>query len=273
MRHHRIIWYMAATAVLLAATIIAVRRTAEAPADAEANRQLVASFLAAIERDSQAREPATRSLINRVATLAKLGELDSAEGYYALGLRLRFEGRPAQAVEAFRKAILLKPDWSRPHNSLGVVLYRLGRANEAEASFRRAIELDPESSRAHNDLAVLLRLEGRLDEAQPEALRAVELGPDDLAANNNYGNMLVALGRYDEAEKYYQTASALDPDHPAPHYNLACLASLRGRHEEAFSFLARAIRLDSAFREEARKDPHLAPLREHPRFEELVGSP
>lgn len=269
MKHHRLIWYVAFASVLCAIGVITIRKTVEAPSSNDRN-QPVRSFLAAVDRDPQLRRSETKRLVNRLASLAETGDAVSAEAFYALGLRLRLEGRFSEAADAFGKAVQLRPDWARGYNGLGGVLYRLGKVAEAEKALRRAITLDPMLSRAHNDLAVMLRLENRLQEALPEAQRAVELAPDDIAAQNNYGNLLLAMGRFEEAAECYRKATELDPSHPAPFYNLACLASIMGKEEEAFGFLKKAITLDPMYASEALHDPHLEPLRKRADFAERL---
>lgn len=232
----------------------------------------VATMLALIEADPTMDEAETKAAVAVVAKHAQDGDLHTAESYYALALyyteQQSFEG----AEEAYRSAIALKPEWSRPHNGLGVLLanHTEGRAEEAEEAYRTAIRLEPEWSRPHNDLAILLRLTGRLDEAQQEALTALRYGPDSVATHNNYANLLVKQGRLDEAEPFYLKAIRLDSEHPKPYYNLACLYSLQGKKEQVYPLLNKAITLDERLRAEAQKDPDFETLREDPEFGKIL---
>jgi tetratricopeptide (TPR) repeat protein len=54
-------------------------------------------------------------------------------------------------------------------------------------------------------------------------------------------------------------------------YNIACVQSLLGRGEEALDTLRTAIESWPKFKENAGKDDDFAPLREDPRFLELIG--
>lgn len=201
------------------------------------------------------------------------GGPNTAESYYALA-QYHTENRSFEAAEeAYRSAIALNPEWSRPYNGLGVLLanHTEGRAAEAEAAFRTAIRLEPEWSRSHNDLAILLRLTDRLDEAEQEALTALRYGPDDVANNNNYANLLVEQGKLSEAEPFYHKAIAIDPTHPKPYYNLACLYSLQGKKDQAYPLLKKAIALNESLRAEAQKDPDFEALREDPEFRKILN--
>ena len=63
------------------------------------------------------------------------------------------------------------------------------------------------------------------------------------------------------------------PQYPALPYNLACAESLAGRTDDAIGHLRRALEADDSLRELARTDSDLDPVRDDPRFAELVGSP
>jgi hypothetical protein len=55
------------------------------------------------------------------------------------------------------------------------------------------------------------------------------------------------------------------------HFNLACVESLAGRTDAAFEHLREAVaRGDERMHRLARTDDDLAPLRDDPRFEELL---
>jgi len=286
MKHHGVIWVITGIAVLVAGIVVGVREARAPVTDTpDSPIQTVVGYLspqqtdlvveamkACIDKDPQARRYNTRSLVEAVASLAENGVLESAETYYALGLRLSGQQRFSDAETAYRKAIELRPDWNWGHSALGILLQTVGRMDEAEQAFRKAVDLDPKWSRAHNDLAILLRLTERYPEAETEAKKALALDPDSIAANNNYGNLLVALKRYDEAEEAYRKAIASEPDHPAPFFNLACLACLRGRRDEVVPLLVCAITFDDAYLDQARQDPDLESMRNDPIFKKLVDT-
>jgi protein O-GlcNAc transferase len=60
-----------------------------------------------------------------------------------MGNALSSLGRKEEAMEWYRKAIALNPNYADPHNGMGVVLSSLGRKEEAERYYCRAIELKP----------------------------------------------------------------------------------------------------------------------------------
>jgi len=282
MKQQRTIWVITGLVVLAAGIVLIARKLDEqstegnnapiAQTPSETESHLIRAMIDLLTQDPGVDRPHTQAAVNAVADLAATGRLVTAETCYAVGLCRSRQQAFDEGEAAFRKAIELNPGWSWPYNNLGILLadHTKGRMQEAEAAFRTAIRLDPQWSRPHNDLAILLRLAGRLDEAEQAALTALHLDPNNVATRNNYGNLLVARKRLTEAEAEYRKAIELDPDHPKPYYNLACAYSLQHRNGEALPLLAKAIALNDALREEARKDPDLDPIRDDPEFQKLL---
>jgi tetratricopeptide (TPR) repeat protein len=72
------------------------------------------------------------------------------------------------------------------------------------------------------------------------------------------------------AVRVMEEALAERPDHAGNLYNLACFESLAGRRKDALAHLRSAIELDAHYREYARDDEDLAPLRGDPELETLL---
>jgi tetratricopeptide (TPR) repeat protein len=79
-------------------------------------------------------------------------------------------------------------------------------------------------------------------------------------------------GRLDEGRAVMEQLIAEKPDYWATHYNAGCWESLAGNPDEALGHLRRAKELNA---EEAapyfREDSDLDPIRDDPRFQELLG--
>jgi mannose-6-phosphate isomerase-like protein (cupin superfamily) len=80
-------------------------------------------------------------------------------------------------------------------------------------------------------------------------------------------------GRYDEGRAIMLQLIAEKPGHWATHYNTGCFESLAGNADAAFEHLRRAKELDTAgdSAQYFREDTDLDPIREDPRFQELLG--
>jgi hypothetical protein len=62
------------------------------------------------------------------------------------------------------------------------------------------------------------------------------------------------------------------PEYAGPLYNLACVESLAGHGDDAIGHLRQAVEKASLFRDMAREDSDFDPIRDDPRFVELVGA-
>jgi tetratricopeptide (TPR) repeat protein len=80
-------------------------------------------------------------------------------------------------------------------------------------------------------------------------------------------------GRFDEGRRIMGQLVAENPGHWATSYNAGCFESLAGNADAAFEHLRRAKELDAEGQssEYFREDSDLDPLRDDPRFQELLG--
>jgi mannose-6-phosphate isomerase-like protein (cupin superfamily) len=80
---------------------------------------------------------------------------------------------------------------------------------------------------------------------------------------------LFEAGRLEEARELLAGVAERNPGAFGILYNLACAESRTGRTEDALAHLRTAVEGDERFREHARTDSDLDPLRDDPRFPDL----
>jgi tetratricopeptide (TPR) repeat protein len=80
-------------------------------------------------------------------------------------------------------------------------------------------------------------------------------------------------GNYDEVADRGNELIEANPDYAGLLYNVACAESLAGRKADAIAHLRRSLELSASprFREFAKDDSDLDPLRDEPEFKELMG--
>jgi len=159
------------------------------------------------------------------------------------GLVLQSLGQPDAALAAFDTAIRLDPRYADARYNRGIVLRQLKRPQEALGSYDYAIRLAPDGAEAHANRGNVLRDLGRSAEAVASFDRAVALRPDLAEAHYNRGNALTDLKRYGDALEGYERALRLRPDFADAHFNRANVLQAIGRLDDAVASYGRALEL------------------------------
>jgi protein O-GlcNAc transferase len=127
--------------------------------------------------------------------------------YGNLGNALLARGMRAAAIESFRQAIALKPDYVHAHNNLGNLLRVEGQLAQAVDCFKTVIASQPDYAEAHNNLANALVDLGDLDGAIDAYRRAIVLKPGLLEARSN---LLFILSYRDDLDQAAYLAEAAE---------------------------------------------------------------
>lgn len=146
------------------------------------------------------------------------------------------EDLPA-AIEAFRKAIEIKPNDYRGHYNLGESLYVSGDYRNSETEYRRVIALVPQGivgTEARYFLGLALHKQGRADEAMVQYRTAIERAGGKYAeAHYNLGTALLERKEYVEAEREFRTTIEQDKNFLEAYFNLAVTLEHQKRIREA----------------------------------------
>jgi len=142
----------------------------------------------------------TRELAEKVRPLPA----PPAEELVAKALELEADpNRRADAREAYRRALELRPAWVEARLNLGTLLFEDRSYEEAEVEFRLAVEIDPDYPLARFNLAAILDEQNNSEEARDHLLEALRLSPDYADACYNLAAVCEKLGRPDEARRYW----------------------------------------------------------------------
>jgi tetratricopeptide (TPR) repeat protein len=134
-----------------------------------------------------------------------------AEAAYKKGVELGGLARYGDAVDAYRVAIHLQPDYVDAHYNLGVALAMLDRPGEAFRAFRATVQLAATDADAHYNLGLALNRLGRHTEAVQAYREAVRVRPDYADAWGNLGLTTNLIGQYRESVDAFERANALLP--------------------------------------------------------------
>ncbi len=160
-----------------------------------------------------------------------------------LGLALVKAKRVPDAIDHYREAVRLKPDFPEALSNWGAALNRMKQPQEAIKRLQEALRMKPDFPLAHNNLGTAYELAGRFPDAIKEFERAIQMDPTFSIAYYNLGYALSGLNRTSDAIASYQEALRLKPNLPEAEYNLALALEAQGRLPEAIDHFQRAIRL------------------------------
>ena len=141
--------------------------------------------------------------------------------YNIIGAANNGLGELDEAIEAYTKAISIKPDYAEAYNNMGLVLQEQGKLNEAIEAYKKALSIKPNFAEAFNNMGNTLKEQGKLDEAIAAYKKALFIKPNFAEAYNNMGNALKEHGKLDEAIAAYNKALSIRPNFEDALYNIA----------------------------------------------------
>jgi tetratricopeptide (TPR) repeat protein len=167
------------------------------------------------------------------------------------GARREAEGKTEDAIQHFKRALKIAPDFAMAHNSLGAAYVSKSEFADAQKELAEAIRLDRSSGGAYFNMANLMLLTSKLGQAGEYLRQGFFLEPDSAFGFFVQGSVLERTGKLPEAEASLQRALQLDPKMPRPHLELVNLYLREQRSTQAMAEL-------HSFLQIAPKDP-LAP--------------
>jgi serine/threonine-protein kinase len=146
-----------------------------------------------------------------------------------------------RAFDGARRALALDGDLAEAHTSLAWATAQCHRDWErALEGFRTAERLNPEYAVTQAWHSLVLAQMGRADEAISRMKRGIELEPLDMPINAGLGWMYCYQRRYEDSVAQLTTAMTIDPDYQAAKAFLGMTFVCMERYEEAIETLNRA---------------------------------
>jgi tetratricopeptide (TPR) repeat protein len=158
-------------------------------------------------------------------------------------LRCTGENKPQEAIDAYCRAIALRPDFTDAYINLGSLVLGLGQREQAVTLFRLAIAISPGNAMAHGNLGKALQDLGRIDDALAAYRTASALQPDNATVLMNFGAALLEQKSWDDSVAITQQAIALQPDSAMAHANLGTALLNLGRYDDALIACQQAMAL------------------------------
>jgi TolB-like protein/Tfp pilus assembly protein PilF len=208
----------------------------------EALRQALSYFQQAIDKDPS-------------YALAYVGLAD------AIATRVDFDGAsPVEVLPLAKRAALhaleLDPGLAEAHASMGLLAYFDYDWPTALNEFRAAIELKPDYATAHKWYGQALIGIGQLDEGLAELERARQEDPTSLIINNNIAYSHLLARDYQGAVSRLKKNLEMDPGFEMSRFDLASVYLVQGRYDDALAELDKVRQWSSSETETLRARIH-----------------
>ena len=186
---------------------------------------------------------------NALPYFEKAVESDSnyAEAWAQSGFCKEKLGRHAEAIEASKKAVNLRPS-AESYFNIGLANYYLKQYRDAAEGYRQSIKLDPyNAADAYYALGLVYREWGRSDDEIQAYKQAIRLRQDYVSAYERLGSRYLKSKKYLEAIDVFKQISVLKPgDANAPNSMGEAYLEM-GKLPEAVESFRQAIRLKPDF--------------------------
>ena len=145
---------------------------------------------------------------------------DYAEAHNNIGNAFKEQGKFDEAIEAYNKALVIKPDYAEAYNNMGVSLQEQGKFAEAMEAYNKALSIKPSNAEAYNNMGSAFEEQGKFAEAIEAYDKALSIKPSNAEAYNNMGNAFKEQGKLEEAIEAYNKALAIKPNYADAYNNL-----------------------------------------------------
>ena len=220
------------------------------------------------------------NLRQALAASEKALELDPelAEAHSSRGIVLTQIKQYKEAEKEFEIAIQLNPRLFVAYYQGGRTYKVQGKHEQALRLFEKATHVRPEDyesaifvASAYGDLNMKIEMKEANQRAIELVRKHLELYPDDARAYYLGAITLSQEGEVDEALKWTEKAVSIEPNETKVLYNAACIYSLLGEVDMALDYFEKAVDSGYASREWIENDSDFDPIRNHPRFIEILG--
>jgi len=167
------------------------------------------------------------------------------DAYNNMGYALAGLKRYPEAIAHYEAALRMKPKHTEVHNNLGNALADTGRIDEAIIHYRIVLSQAPEHADAHNNLGIALAMKGELTEAIEHFQKAIRYKKNYASAHSNLGNAYAVQRKFPEAIAEYRESLRLNPDDAQAHNNLGNALAEQGQLAEAAGEYTVAIKMNS----------------------------
>lgn len=188
----------------------------------------------------------------------------NAKIFYNIGKIAADSGKMEEAIENYKQALVLYPNYSSALNNYGNILRDMGQLAEAKVMLEKACTTDPQFAAGLMNLAIVEMALGNYQLSEAYFKRVIRIRPNHAFSHFNFGNMVckyttcklyllltestsfqyLEWKHFGEAEEMYKRAVQLDGKMTRAWNNLILLKQEHKQAEDALQMVKRALELN-----------------------------
>ena len=151
--------------------------------------------------------------------------------------------KPSAAEDAYRKAVLLRPNYWGVYSAFGTFYNNQARYSDAAEMFKKSIQLAPLNYSGYSNVGAMYLMFGQYQQGVDALKQSIALRPTG-AAYGNLGAIYFYMRRYPDSAESLQQSLRIDPNDWLNWGNLGdTLFQIPARRAEAMSAYQKAIEL------------------------------
>jgi len=192
-----------------------------------------------------------------------------AQAAFERGQEWEARGNLPKAINSYREATAIEPDWVEPHRRLGALFFATSRYDEATVAYRQAQPLLPRGDGSVDDLLYVIGQiqqgeldpaayryfvqafdlpDEQLDEKMALCQKALKLNPSFAAPYAVLGKVLLAQGQPSQARAVLERGLACAPSpfvRAMLLFNLGNILLTGGQRDEALALFRQVVALNA----------------------------
>jgi tetratricopeptide (TPR) repeat protein len=176
-----------------------------------------------------------------------------------------------EALSLAEEAVALGRDEIRHLYTLGEVRLASGDEEGSTEAYQAVLDLDPEDPNAHLEIGLYHERRGEVERAEEHFVEALKQDPGNPRALYSYASLYYATDDLETAEEFLVRAVAIDASYSPALSALASIRARRGDYAASLDYIERAVAVGEQDHEHFKQAPEFAPLRNHPRFRNLLA--
>src|SRR5581483_11469580 len=159
-----------------------------------------------------------------------------------------------EAIDAYKLAIRLDPNYSPAFGGLGDAYLNSGNSQEAEKAYKEQVRLAPSDPQAQFDLGYFYNAMGRHGEAFQPLVKATSLDPNFAEAFYGIGYAYLRGTEFEKSITYLRSAIRLKPDYGEAYYGLGQAYAKLGKADLANEQLKKLNTIDAKLARKLEKE-------------------